>query len=111
MLASVPVVGSLLGTLGTVGGDEEAPQDMFYGEVWAHRVIEAVLRSPAWPRTLLIYTYDEHGGYYDHVPPPSAIPPDRSRRSSAPAMCPGVTTSTGRGCPPSSPRRTPSRAR
>jgi phospholipase C len=75
-LASLPVLGPIVGTLGTVGGDEEAPQDMFYGEVWAHRVVEAVLRSPAWPRTLLIYTYDEHGGYYDHVPPPAAIPPD-----------------------------------
>jgi phospholipase C len=57
-------------------GTQESPQDMYYGEAWAHRVIEAVLRSPAWPRTLLIYTYDEHGGYYDHVPPPAAIPPD-----------------------------------
>jgi phospholipase C len=75
-LASLPAVGSILGTLGTLGGDEEAPQDMFYGEVWAHRVVDAVLRSPAWPRMLLIYTYDEHGGYYDHVPPPAAIPPD-----------------------------------
>jgi phospholipase C len=76
MLASLPVVGSILGALGTLGGDEEAPQDMFYGEVWAHRVVEAVLSSPTWLRTLLIYTYDEHGGYYDHVPPPPAIPPD-----------------------------------
>ena len=75
-LASLPVLGPIVGTLGTVGGDQEAPQDMFYGEVWAHRVLEAVLRSPAWPRTLLIYTYDEHGGYYDHVPPPAAIAPD-----------------------------------
>ena len=33
-------------------------------------------QSPAWPRTLLIYTYDEHGGYYDHVPPPAG---DRAR--------------------------------
>ena len=57
-------------------GTEESPQDMYYGEAWAHRVIEAVLRSPAWPRTLLIYTYDEHGGYYDHVPPAAAIAPD-----------------------------------
>ena len=31
---------------------------MFYGEVWAHRVVEAVLSAPAWPRTLLMYTYD-----------------------------------------------------
>jgi phospholipase C len=55
---------------------EEDPGDMYYGEKWAHKTVEAVLRSPVWPRTLLIYTYDEHGGYYDHVPPPAAVPPD-----------------------------------
>jgi phospholipase C len=44
-----------------------------------------VLKSPLWPRTLLIYIYDEHGGYYDHVPPPAAIPPD----DIAPSLQPG----------------------
>ena len=34
------------------------------------------MAGPGWPRTLLIWTYDEHGGYYDHVPPPPAEPPD-----------------------------------
>jgi phospholipase C len=29
-----------------------------------------------WGRTLLVWTYDEHGGYYDHVPPPRAPVPD-----------------------------------
>ncbi|MGO9959526.1 MAG: alkaline phosphatase family protein [Solirubrobacteraceae bacterium] len=75
-LASLPVVGDLLKDLQPLGGSEEPPQDMSFGEAWAHRVVESVLRSPAWPRTLLIYTYDEHGGYYDHVPPPPAIAPD-----------------------------------
>jgi phospholipase C len=76
LLSSLPVVGGFASGLATVGGDEEEPQDLSYGETWAHRVVEAVLHSPAWPRTLLIYTYDEHGGYYDHVPPPRAVPPD-----------------------------------
>jgi phospholipase C len=58
------------------GATEEDPQDMYYGEAWAHEIVEAVLRSPAWSRTLLIYMYDEHGGYYDHVPPPPAPIPD-----------------------------------
>ena len=58
------------------GETEEDPDDMYYGERWAHETVEAVLRSPAWPRTLLILTYDEHGGYYDHVPPPPALAPD-----------------------------------
>jgi phospholipase C len=39
-------------------------------------VVNAVMAGPAWPRTLLIWLYDEHGGYYDHVAPPAAIAPD-----------------------------------
>jgi phospholipase C len=39
-------------------------------------VVQAVMDSPAWPRTLLVWTFDEGGGYYDHVPPPAAVPPD-----------------------------------
>jgi phospholipase C len=58
------------------GETQEDPQDMYWGEAWAHRLVESVLQSPSWKSTLLIYTYDEHGGYYDHVPPPRAIPPD-----------------------------------
>jgi len=72
-LASVPGLEAITGKLETTGGDEEDPQNMAIGEYWAYQVVNAVLRSPAWPRTLLIYTYDEHGGCYDHVPPPGAI--------------------------------------
>ena len=32
----------------------------------------AVVTSPAWPRTLLVITFDEWGGFFDHVPPPTA---------------------------------------
>jgi phospholipase C len=62
--------------LSTLGGSEEDPQDMIYGERWAYEKVTSVLHSPGWPRILLIYTYDEHGGYYDHVAPPAAVPPD-----------------------------------
>ena len=48
-------------------------------------MINAVIDGPGWDRTLLVLTYDEHGGYYDHVPPPVAIPPD----SIGPALLPG----------------------
>ena len=60
----------------TPASTEEDPQSMYWGEAWAHKVVEAVLQSARWNRTLLIYTYDEHGGYYDHVPPPAAVRPD-----------------------------------
>jgi hypothetical protein len=52
--------------------------------------VDAVLKSPAWPRTLLIWLYDEHGGYYDHVPPPAAIPPDSIKPKIGPHDYPGA---------------------
>ena len=55
---------------------EENPQDIQKGESYAAEVIKAVMHGNGWPDTLLIWLYDEHGGYYDHVPPPAAIPPD-----------------------------------
>jgi phospholipase C len=57
-------------------GSEENPQDITVGEEFAAKVIDAVMTGRGWPRTLLIWLYDEHGGYYDHVPPPPAVPPD-----------------------------------
>jgi phospholipase C len=57
-------------------GSEENPQDIQIGESFAADVINAVMESPAWPHTLLLWFYDEHGGYFDHVPPPAAVPPD-----------------------------------
>jgi phospholipase C len=58
------------------GFSEENPQDIRKGESFAAEVINRVMRGKGWPHTLLIWTYDEHGGYYDHVPPPEAPPPD-----------------------------------
>jgi phospholipase C len=60
-------------------GDEENPADVALGEAAVARIINAVMHSPSWPRTLLIWNYDEHGGYYDHVAPPTAIIPDAIR--------------------------------
>ncbi|HXW58534.1 MAG TPA: alkaline phosphatase family protein [Solirubrobacteraceae bacterium] len=88
-IAQLPALSTLAGELETTGGDEENPQDMSYGESWAYSVIDAVLNSPAWSRTLLVYTYDEHGGYYDHVPPPAAIAPDSIAPQLGPEDAPG----------------------
>ena len=55
---------------------EENPQDIRKGESYAAEVIKRVMHGNGWPHTLLIWVYDENGGYYDHVPPPAAIPPD-----------------------------------
>jgi phospholipase C len=55
---------------------EENPQDIRRGESFAAEVVNRVMYGKGWPHTLLIWLYDEHGGYYDHVPPPEAVPPD-----------------------------------
>ena len=46
------------------------------GELLINRVYQAVRNGKNWEHTLFIITYDEHGGCYDHVSPPAAIPPD-----------------------------------
>ncbi|KAI8914449.1 phosphoesterase [Gorgonomyces haynaldii] len=43
-------------------------------ELLIKRVYEAVRHSVHWNETLLIITYDEHGGFFDHVPPPQRVP-------------------------------------
>jgi len=55
---------------------EENPQDIRKGESFAAEVINRVMHGKGWPNTLLIWVYDEHGGYHDHVSPPAAVPPD-----------------------------------
>ena len=55
---------------------EENPQDITIGESFAARVINAALHGADWLGTLLVWCYDEHGGYHDHVPPPEAVEPD-----------------------------------
>ena len=55
---------------------EENPQNVQIGEGFASAVINAVINGKGWPETLLIWLYDEHGGYFDHVVPCPAVPPD-----------------------------------
>jgi phospholipase C len=55
---------------------EENNDDIAFGENFVARVVNAAMHGPKWKSTVLIYTYDEHGGYYDHVPPPAAVKPD-----------------------------------
>jgi phospholipase C len=38
--------------------------------------MQALVKSPNWPGSAMFLTYDEHGGFYDHVAPPAAVKPD-----------------------------------
>jgi phospholipase C len=68
---------------------EENPQDVQYGDQFLAEVVNAVMRGPQWSKTLMIWTYDEWGGWYDHVPPPAAIPPDDVPPDLPPGSLPG----------------------
>jgi phospholipase C len=64
---------------GSSGNSQHPNYDVSLGEQLIHDVYEALRGGPAWAQTLLVITYDEHGGCYDHVPPPwGATPPDDS---------------------------------
>ena len=59
------------------GNSQHPNYNVALGEQLIHDVYTALRNGPAWNQTLLVITYDEHGGCYDHVPPPSgAVPPD-----------------------------------
>jgi phospholipase C len=60
--------------------DEHPPHDVVAGEQFLWNVWQAVSQSPAWSEILLLITYDEHGGTYDHVMPPwgATSPDDKS---------------------------------
>ena len=59
-----------------VENDEHPPSNVQMGELFSSLVITGLLKSPSWSSSALFLTYDEHGGFYDHVPPPPACPPD-----------------------------------
>jgi phospholipase C len=64
---------------GATGNSQHPNYDVAKGEQLIHDVYYALRNGKGWNETLLIITYDEHGGNYDHVPPPSgAVPPDNS---------------------------------
>jgi phospholipase C len=61
----------------STGNSQHPNYDVALGEQLIHDVYYALRKGPGWNQTLLIITYDEHGGCYDHVAPPTnAVPPD-----------------------------------
>lgn len=59
------------------------PSSVLAGEQLVNRIYDAIRladnpNGSNWRNTLLVITFDEHGGCYDHVPPPTATPPEAS---------------------------------
>jgi phospholipase C len=61
--------------------DDHPTADLQVGEAWVHTIFEHAIKSPEWSRLAIVWTYDEAGGFADHVPPPEgcvARPEDAS---------------------------------
>jgi len=56
--------------------DEHPPSNLQVGQRYTSRIVDALVKSPQWRSLALFITYDEHGGLYDHAPPPKACAPD-----------------------------------
>ncbi|XP_037410123.1 non-specific phospholipase C2-like [Triticum dicoccoides] len=50
--------------------DDHPSHDVYQGQMFVKEVYETLRASPQWNETLMILTYDEHGGFFDHVPTP-----------------------------------------
>jgi len=52
-----------------ISADDHPNSDIRNGQVFLNQIYDAVRNGPGWQKTLLIITYDEWGGFFDHVPP------------------------------------------
>jgi phospholipase C len=68
---------------------EHAPDVIQVGQRFVAEVVDALAKSPNWPRSALFLTYDENGGLFDHVPPPAACAPDAHAPEIEPKDPPG----------------------
>ncbi len=69
---------------GSAQNDQHPPSDIMRGELLIAQVYNAIRANEAlWQSSLLVVLYDEHGGFYDHVDPPPATPPDGNTKTYA----------------------------
>src|SRR5260370_376601 len=52
------------------GNDDHPHADIRNGEVFLAAIFQALSSGPAWANTVLVITFDEWGGFLEHVPPP-----------------------------------------
>jgi phospholipase C len=71
----------------SVANSEHPPDPSLFGEVTVSSILTALTANPAaWAKTALFITYDENGGFFDHVPPVTAPPGTPGEYLTAPAV-------------------------
>jgi phospholipase C len=82
-----------------LANDDHPAHNILLGQAFIATVYQALAESQYWDKCLLLITYDEHGGFYDHVPPPAAEDDDPDFRQlgfRVPTVVVGPTVA--RGC-------------
>ncbi|HEX4919327.1 MAG TPA: alkaline phosphatase family protein [Candidatus Bathyarchaeia archaeon] len=69
---------TFVSSLGNAELDEHPSSNPTTGELWTVDVINTVMKSVYWPETAIFLTWDEGGGYYDHVTPPKEFSIDHN---------------------------------
>jgi phospholipase C len=75
-LPQLSLVDPHLSSEGPTNDDEHPPSQIQIGQKFVADAIQAVMSGPQWAHVAIFLTWDEHGGYYDHVAPPAACAPD-----------------------------------
>ena len=78
----------LLGGNFADGNSQHPVGSVSAGEQFIQYVYETIRNSPVWPRCVLLLTWDEHGGFFDHRVPPAAVPPGDANTNGARAAKP-----------------------
>jgi len=94
-LPDVAFVDPLLTAPNQLANDEHPPEDVQVGQKFVADIINGLMNSPEWSSSAFFLTYDEHGGYYDHVAPPAAPVPDDIPPMLQPGDAPGAFDTYG----------------
>ena len=89
-LPSVAFVDPKLSDTPKVENDEHPPSNVQVGQAFVASIVNGLMTSSAWSTSALFLTYDEHGGFYDHVAPPAAPIPDNIPPMLKPGDTPGA---------------------
>jgi phospholipase C len=83
-----------------LASDQHPDHDVQAGEVFIASIYDAIRQNPdLWQSTALLITYDEHGGIYDHVPPPACIPDGFHAPLADTTTCRSPSTGWACACP------------
>jgi len=77
-LPAVSFVDPSFTLLVNTANDNHPMSDIRNGDAFLAKVYNAVGNSPLWNNTVLVLNYDEWGGFFDHIPPPRALAPNRT---------------------------------